>query len=558
MRFRKKTASAVLALALLFALAAPAYATATDDALNSALTDTAAYVYSIVRDPQVGSVGGEWAVMSLARSGYEVPVEYYYKYYATLEAYIKACKGNLHDRKYTEYSRVVLALSALGKDPRDVAGYDLLKPLGDYNKTIWQGVNGPIWALISLDSCNYPMPVNEEAEVQATREMYIDRILECQLSDGGFSLLGESSAESASDGVSDPDITGMALQALAKYQDRADVKKVTEEALACMSKMQKQNGGFSSWSNENLEGVVQMIVALTELGIPFDDPKFVKNGVTMLDNLMTFYKPGQGFLHTKDGDGSDQMATEQALYVLVAVNRARDGMPGLYSMSTDSLGLGGAVYTGPKPGEGLEGKHDDVKAMPIKNPGLTFDDVSGDIYHANAPAIEALTARGIITGVTENAFAPDDTMTRAEFAAIVVRGLGLSEKENDKFSDVLPGVWYSGYIGTANTYDIVNGRSDTIFDPGSTITREEAAVMVARAAKLCGLTTEMGAGAARDMLAQFFDYVTVSNWAQESMAFCYSSDILSQKDDEIRPKEPILRCEIAQMIFNMLGEANLL
>lgn len=61
-----------------------------------------------------------------------------------------------------------------------------------------------------------------------------------------------------------------------------------------------------------------MIVALCELGIELDDPRFVKNGNTMLDNLMTFYRQGEGFLHTQSGSGSNQMATEQGFYGLVA------------------------------------------------------------------------------------------------------------------------------------------------------------------------------------------------------------------------------------------------
>lgn len=89
---------------------------------------------------------------------------------------------------------------------------DLTTALGDYDKTIWQGLNGPIWALIALDSGNYAMPVNQDAKTQAARQMYIDRILARQLSDGGWSLSGA--------GVSDPGITGMALQALASSTQR--------------------------------------------------------------------------------------------------------------------------------------------------------------------------------------------------------------------------------------------------------------------------------------------------------------------------------------------------
>ena len=121
------------------------------------------------------------------------------------------------------------------------------------------------------------MPKNPEAKVQATRQMYVDRILDCQLPDGGWSLFGGTEAAKP-DEVSDPDITGMALQALAKYQDQPAVAQATEEALTCMSKMQDAEGGFSAWGEKNSESCVQMIVGLCELGISLDDPRFVKNG----------------------------------------------------------------------------------------------------------------------------------------------------------------------------------------------------------------------------------------------------------------------------------------
>ena len=142
----------------------------------------------------------------------------------------------LHERKYTEYSRVILALTAIGRDPSKVAGYNLLMPLGDFEKTIWQGLNGPIWALIALDSGNYEIPKNPAAKTQATRQLYIDEILNSQMKGGGWSLTGT--------GDSDVDISAMALQALAKYQDQKAVKTATDKALTYLSKVQDSKGGY--------------------------------------------------------------------------------------------------------------------------------------------------------------------------------------------------------------------------------------------------------------------------------------------------------------------------
>lgn len=547
--------SLLLALCMLLSLTVPSFAAVSEKTLSSAVTDTAQYMYKTVKSPQAGSIGGEWAVLGLARSGYAVPEKYYQDYYATVEAYVQECGGVLHEKKYTEYSRVIVTLSSIGRDARNVAGYDLTKALGDYDKTIWQGLNGPIWALIALDSRNYPMPQNPEAKTQATRQMYIDRILACQLPDGGWSLFGGTSAASSGDGVSDPDITGMALQALAKYQDQSAVAKATQEALDCMSKQQSSDGGFASWTTANSESVVQMIVALCELGIPLDDPRFVKNGNTMLDNLMTYYLPGNGFLHTANGSGSNQMASEQGFYGLVAAQRAAQGKNSLYRMG-DVITV--STGEGQTSGQGLEGKHADVKAQPITSPGKTFADISGANAHVNQTAIEALASRGILSGYDGTHFGPDRTMTRAEFAATVVRALGLPLQTTDQFADVRSTDWYASYVGAAYTYGIVNGRTTTAFDPNGTITRQEAAVMVARAAKLCGMDIAMDSAAIRDVLAQFGDYVTTAAWSREGLAFCYRAGILDQSELNIQPKVDIKRCEIAQMVFILLGSAELL
>ncbi|GMQ59967.1 hypothetical protein AN1V17_43670 [Vallitalea sediminicola] len=546
----RKTISTLLVLTMLISSTSYVFATSTSE-LNTAVTATAKYISKTVKSPQVGSIGGEWAILGLARSGYKISDEYYQNYYKTVEDYVKVCKGVLHKKKYTEYSRLIVALTSIGKDPSDIGGYNLLTALGNYEKTIWQGMNGPIWALIALDSGNYPMPHNKDAKVQATREMYINRILECQLTDGGWSLFGGTSIESVGDSVSDPDITGMALQALAKYQNKPKVKKACEEALACMSKIQNSQGGFSSWGTANSESCVQMLVALCELGISIDDKRFVKNGNTMLDNLMTFYKEGNGFLHTKNGSGSNQMATEQGFYGLIAVQRALKGKNSLYRMRNRlDIGEADSTYT-----TGLIGKHKDIRKQRITEIGKTFRDIQG---HDNQSAIEALAARKIISGKTEDSFNPNTTMTRGEFSSILVKALGLEPKANDKFIDVDKSKWYAGFIGTANTYGIISGKSSSIYDPNGTITREEAAMMVARAAKLCGMDTEYNTMATRDILSQFIDYVKVNKWAREPLAFCYDKEILDSSAMEILPKTAIKRCEISQMMFNMLYNARLL
>lgn len=280
---------------------------------------------------------GYWIIMSLARSGEEVDEKLFEDYYNNLIKVLNENDGILHERKYTVYSRTILALTAMGKDPTDVGGYNLLETMADYEKVIFQGINGPTFALIALDSNNYEIPNNPNAKIQASREMYIDHILEHQLNDGGFEFSARSPEDKA-----DPDMTAMIIQALSKYQDIPKVKEATEKALSCLSDMQLDNGGYHSWGSENSESVVQVIMALVEMGIDPEDERFVKNGNTLIENLLTFYVNGGGFMHIREGDPNngggvagklDPIATEQGYYGLIAYRRFKNGENSFYDMT---------------------------------------------------------------------------------------------------------------------------------------------------------------------------------------------------------------------------------
>jgi hypothetical protein len=475
---------------------------------------------------------------------------------------------------------VILGLTAAGYDPRSIGGYDLTVALGDFERTIWQGINGPIWALIALDSGNYSIPENPDAKTKATRELYTEEILRRQLSDGGWNLTAGADGAPGPNDTSDPDITGMALQALAKYQDLPRVKTATDKALSRLSALQNEKGGYTGRGAVNSESVAQVLVALCELGISADDPRFVKNGNTLVDNILSFKLADGSFSHMTDHSGNSQMSAEQAFYSLVAAQRARDGKNSLYRMG-DAARRGDFLPDAPdapNSGAGLPGKHTDVKSVPAAAPGKTFADVRN---HANRAAIETLAARGVINGKSNDVFDPEATMTRAEFAAVATRALGLPDRVSSVFggdaeeqtfasiasfvfADVPADAWYAEAVGAAFAYDIVNGVSATedirpaVFNPAGTITRQEAAVMVARAAKPAGLDTALDASTVRDALAQFGDYVTAADWAREALAFCYGAGILDDDALDIRPKEAVKRCEIAEMLYRMLDRANLL
>ena len=255
------------------------------------LERTAKYLKSAVPEPGFGSLDGDWIVFGLARAGADLSDGYFDRYYTAVEAAVQAADGTLDENRYTEYSRLILALTAIGRDPQNVGGYEL--------------------------------PQNSAAAVQATRDGYVDAILTRQNADGGWSLGG---------GASDPDLTAMALQALARYRSRADVSAAVEAGLSCLSQMQEENGAFSSWGTESSESVSQVLTALTELGLSLDDARFVKNGQTLEDVLLRFAQDDGSFAHTPE-NGGNLLATTQAFYALTALQRARDGKPTLYDMS---------------------------------------------------------------------------------------------------------------------------------------------------------------------------------------------------------------------------------
>lgn len=319
----RRLMAVVLAMTMLAAGAVNCYAAGVT--ADTALKETGDYVYKTVSSPQIGSIGGEWAVMGLARSQRSVPASYYDTYYNTVETYVKDAGGVLHSKKYTEYSRVILALTAIGKDPANVGGYNLFEKLADFDMVTWQGINGPIFALIALDSGNYDIPKAVNGKTQTTRELLINAILNSEITGGGFALSGDTA---------DADITGMALQALAPYKQRDDVNKVIARALAVMSQNQENDGSFAGGDAKILESNAQMLAALCSLGIdPDRDSRFIKNGKTIIDGLLSYYTTGGGFQHTADGSGNNQMSTEQGYYALVSYDRFKNGKNPLYDMT---------------------------------------------------------------------------------------------------------------------------------------------------------------------------------------------------------------------------------
>lgn len=298
--------------------------------LQASLDNAANYLKTHVTVPVVNTIGGEWSVLAMARYG-NLPEATQKNYLANLYQTLEEKQGVLDKRKYTEYSRVVLALSAIGMDPTDVNGYDMLYPLANFKQVNWQGINGTIYALLAFDAKDYEVPqLTEEDQAkgleQTTREKLIQQILNKQLSDGGWTLSGTKA---------DADMTAMAIQALAPYYaTNSDVKSAVDRALQTLSTMQDENGGFSSFGTENLESAAQTVIALSTLNVELlSDETFIKNGNSVLDYLLTYQLSDGAFKHTPKENTADGISTDQGTMALVAYARALNGENALYDMT---------------------------------------------------------------------------------------------------------------------------------------------------------------------------------------------------------------------------------
>lgn len=280
--------------------------------------------------PAAGSsIGGEWTVIGLARSGRSIPggSSYYNALVTYVKNYINPTTMRLSGSKSTENSRIILALTALGKDVTNVGGYNLLAGLNEMTYIRKQGTNGPVWALLALDSHNYA------PQGDVTREKLINAITGLQMEDGAWYI-------SDSNTSADTDMTAMAVQALAPYyKTNAKAKDAVDNALAYLSSIQNADGSFSAANggSSSSESTAQVLAALCALGIdPVADSRFIKNGNTVLDGLCKFYVDGGGFRHNLNGE-RNAMATEQCYYALAAYFRMKAGKTALYDMSDVTL-----------------------------------------------------------------------------------------------------------------------------------------------------------------------------------------------------------------------------
>ncbi|WP_281064345.1 Ig-like domain-containing protein [Clostridium muellerianum] len=259
----------------------------------------------------------DWLALGLNKTGKKIPEGYLSK----LEQRIKAATKNgvLDLGNPTEYERLTLAVLACGGNPTNIAGQNLIEKIYNNNNMADQGINAYVFGLIALQAGNFNIPNN----AVWTKEKLINTILSYQ-EDGGWSYGG---------GSADPDMTAMAVSALAPYYStNADVKSAVDIAISRLSQIQDANdGGFASYKTKNSESCSQVIIGLCANGIdPTIDGRFIKNGKNPIDALLTFATgDNKGFGHADNTING--MGTEQGLEALAAYKLFKSGKGSIYS-----------------------------------------------------------------------------------------------------------------------------------------------------------------------------------------------------------------------------------
>lgn len=265
---------------------------------------------------RIGASGISDMPRMLASSAGTSPAEWYaiallkYDDSADLSPYISALEKRISESagfSPTDSLRIALAMTAARE--KNAFAEKILKNAGGYS-----GVIAAAYSLILLDCAAYPNEL-------CSRSAVIEKLLSYEIKSGGFAFSGSRG---------DPDVSAMVLTALSPYKNNPDVSPCFERTLSFLSSVQNGSGGFSSFGTENCESSSQVLIALSSSGIDAArDERFLKNGRSVCDAIMSYRRSDGGFAHISDGN-SDNTATVQALLALLSYNALLNGEGSIY------------------------------------------------------------------------------------------------------------------------------------------------------------------------------------------------------------------------------------
>lgn len=458
-------------------------------------------------------------------------------------------------------SKDILALRALGYDAKKV--YDSKSGELDIVSKLTKLVDSRDGAVTSVYTLPYVIIALRQGEGYATEEQ-MKYLVDYAVSVKSTWQNDEWGTDAA---------TAMILALAPYYNTDEDVKIAIDEAVEMVISAQDETGIINNAASTGIAITAFSALATDAQTVICNENSLIDGLMTQSDEELTAFNPLTNSFSTEQGFRgllAWQLLTNETGKIMYDFSSyPMDTAYATKKTYSSGGGSGGGSRTPVKDNtedeteestseektEETEVKETEENILPIVSPGKTFGDING---HKNQAKIEALAERNIINGKTENTFEPDATMTRAEFATIITRALKLTESETAIFKDVTKNDWFYTYINTAYSNGIIKGVSETEFNPNGAVTRQEAAVMLTRAAKLCGMDTEINEDDARNILSAFTDYINTESWAKESMAFCYGNGILPDEDIEILPANKAARAEVAEMIYNMLNKSGLL
>ena len=303
------------------------------------VTDSIRHGLDYLETQPKSEYGDEWTIFTMLRSGRKITEEEKSQYLSSVKETIEKDGKKL---QHTDYARIIFTLTAMGEDPRTALGIDVIEKLCAKDNFSNVTSNQIMWTLIALDTHDYEIQKSTNLlqkiftfampeETKITRERLIEEILKYQREDGSFSL-------NLSDRTGSVDVTAMALQSLAKYQDQKEVKNAINNAHGYLRSKMTTNAGFIEGGGENSCTSAQVITALTELGMdPLDPANGYTFGTNNLISRIQKFETAGGYALIEGSKSTDLMATEQVTYALESYRRFLAKENSLYDMTDIKL-----------------------------------------------------------------------------------------------------------------------------------------------------------------------------------------------------------------------------
>ncbi|MGC5325046.1 S-layer homology domain-containing protein [Brevibacillus sp. SYSU BS000544] len=481
----------------------PVFAVSAND-VNQAVTKTVTYNHSQYSAKGLAALD-DWALIGLALSGQQLDTAKWGGA-SSLRTELEKRAKQLDPRKTTDYARFVLTVIAAGFDPNNFAGMNFVQTIkksqlanGKFaDSTNGEGqtlINAHIWSIIALYSAGEQIP-----KAKLVKSWLVSK----QLPDGGFNFMtgGKQS------GV---DMTAMGLLAYRSLGMTKNEQPVSK-AIAFLKRSQGADGGYSEGGVSNVESDANVISALIAYQ---EDPLQWKKGTKgVVDHLFTFQKSDGSFSHTKAGL-SNKIATAQALLGLSDLQRKNSYIHLLRQKA---------------------GVKKLASLQDLKQTYWAYKEIS------------YLVQNGYLQGVTSTYMQPDTAVTRAQFAALLLRAIGEEPqaKAQGIFRDVAVTDWTAPIVEKASQLGLIQG-SKGYFNPHKPITHEEMAVIVSRVSNKYGWTkTATGA-------TPYVPYNQVSSWAITSVKDLHKRKFLGGTSSRnFYPKATVTRAEASVMLYRLL------